>query len=267
MDLSDRTARFRQLHERGTFVLANAFDPGSARILAGIGFQALATTSSGHAASMGRLDMTVDRAALVAHVRSLAAATELPLSVDAERCFPDDPGGVAGTVEVLADAGAAGCSIEDWNPVTETIEPLDLAVERVAQATAAATGLVLTARAENHIRGRDDLGDTIERLCAYRRAGADVVYAPGLITPGAISAVLEAIDAPLNVLLLGNGPSVPLLAELGVRRISVGGAFAFVAYEALRRAGESLLETGAFPKDTAFLSRDVVNEVFSPPGA
>ncbi|NUT56962.1 MAG: isocitrate lyase/phosphoenolpyruvate mutase family protein, partial [Thermoleophilia bacterium] len=179
-------AAFRELHERdGIFVLPNPWDSGSAKLLASMGFEALATTSAGFAWSLGRLDQNVSRDELVAHVELLVAATDLPLNVDSENCFPDAPGGVAETVRLLEGAGAAGCSIEDYDPAADRILDLEEAAGRVATA-AAESQLVLTARAENHLHGVDDLVDTIARLVAYREAGADVVYAPGLSDPAAI---------------------------------------------------------------------------------
>ncbi|MGH9080666.1 MAG: isocitrate lyase/PEP mutase family protein, partial [Acidimicrobiales bacterium] len=230
----DRTARFRHLHREGTFVMPNPYDAGSARLLTALGFEALATTSGGFAASLGRPDMSVSRTELVEHVRRICEATSLPVNVDAEQCFPGSPGGVAETVGRLAGAGAAGCSIEDWDPRARSIETVGVAVERVVQAAAAAgaSGLVLTARAENHLRGRDDLDDTIARLAAYASAGADVVYAPGLTDLAAITRVVGEAGAPVNVLLRRGGPLVAELAAAGVRRVSVGGALAWVAYGA-----------------------------------
>ena len=187
MSAHDLRARFRALHERDElFVMPNPWDIGSARLLASEGFEALATTSQGFAWALGKQDQTVTRDELVAHVAELAAATPLPLNVDSERCYPDDPGGVAETVALLAAAGASGFSIEDYDPASGGMDPVDVAAQRVAEAAAAAHAeaepLVLTARAENHIRGVDDLDDTIARLVAYRDAGADVVYAPGSST-------------------------------------------------------------------------------------
>src|SRR4051812_47732936 len=177
----DRRARFRELHEREQlFVMPNPWDVGSARLLAAAGFEALATTSAGFALALGRLDHGVTRDELVAHVADLAAATDLPLNVDSEQLYPDDPGGVAETVRLLAAAGAAGCSVEDYDPGAQRIEDVQVAAARVAEAAGAADGMVLTARAENHLNGVDDLDDTIARLVAYRDAGADAVYAPGL---------------------------------------------------------------------------------------
>ena len=238
-------ARFRALHEREQlFVMPNPWDVGSAKLLASLGFEALATTSAGFAWSLGKLDQHVTRAELVAHVAALAAATELPLNVDSERCYPDDPGGVAETVRLLAEAGAAGFSVEDWDPVAARIDPVEVAVERVATAAGASGGLVLTARAENHIHGVDDLDDTIARLLAYRDAGADVVYAPGLATVDRVDAVVKAAGIPVNVLALPGGPTVGELASVGVRRVSTGGALAKASYGALLAGARELLGDG-----------------------
>ena len=205
MTAAARRARFRELHAGDTlFVMPNPWDAGSAKLLAALGFEALATTSAGFAWSLGKLDQTVTRDELVTHVEVLAQATPLPLTVDSERCYPDDPGGVAETVRLLAEAGAAGCSIEDYDPATGALDDVALAAERVAEAAEAAQALdpplVLTARAENHLRGVDDLEDTIARLVAYRDAGADCVYAPGLTDLGQIARLVEAVGIPVNVL-------------------------------------------------------------------
>src|SRR5262245_30198664 len=186
--------------------MPNPWDVGSARLLASAGFEALATTSAGFAWAIGKLDMQVTRDELVPHAAALAAATELPLNVDSERCFPNSAGGVAETVRLLAEAGAAGCSIEDYDPALDRTEPIHEAAARVAEA-ASATDLVLTARCENHLHGIDDLGDTIARLVAYRDAGADVVYAPGLRDLDAIAKLVDAVGVPVNVLALPHGPS------------------------------------------------------------
>lgn len=249
MSASDRRARFRALHHAAQlFVMPNPWDVGSARLLASSGFQALATTSAGFAWSIGKLDQTVTRDELIAHVSRLAEATPLPLNVDSERCYPDDPGGVAETVALLAEAGAAGFSIEDYNPATGGIDDVAIAAERVAIAADAAhrmpEPMVLTGRAENHIRGVDDLGDTISRLIAYREAGADVVYAPGLSSISQVAAVADAVGAPMNVLALPNGPTISELASAGVRRVSTGSALAAVAYQALTDAAHELLNNG-----------------------
>jgi 2-methylisocitrate lyase-like PEP mutase family enzyme len=247
--------RFRDLHAAGTFVMPNAWDIGSARLLEQLGFVALATTSSGHAGSLGRLDQHVSRDELVAHAEALATSVGVPLSVDAEGCFPDEPGGVERTVSLLATTGAAGCSIEDYDPRTGTILPLDVAVERVAEAVAGARtgGLVLTARAENVLHGINDLDDTIARLVAYGEQGADVLYAPGLAERADIERVVREAGRPVNVLARAGAPSVPELADAGVRRVSTGGALAWVAYGALMEAGRELLERGT----TSYLSRSL----------
>jgi 2-methylisocitrate lyase-like PEP mutase family enzyme len=237
---------FAALHDEGIFVMPNPWDVGSARILASLGFPAIATTSSGHAASLGKHDQHVARDELLDHVAAISAAVEIPLNVDAERCFADDPFGVSETVALLAGAGAAGCSIEDYDPATGSIDPVDVATARVAAAAAAAHeyGIVLTARAENHLYGAGDLDDTIARLSAYRHAGADVVYAPLLVDPADISRVVAEMGAPVNVLAVPGVPSVAELGEIGVRRVSTGGALAWAAYGALHRAGRELLDAG-----------------------
>jgi 2-methylisocitrate lyase-like PEP mutase family enzyme len=261
MTAADRRAGFRELHARERiFVMPNPWDVGSARLLAAAGFEALATTSAGYAWSLGKLDMHVTRDELVAHVGLLAASTDLPLSVDSERCYPDAPGGVAETVALLAEAGAAGFSVEDYDPATDRIDDVDVAAERVAVAAEAAHArddpLVVTGRCENSIRGVDDLGDTIARLVAYRDAGADVVYAPGLRDLEDVRAVVDAVGVPVNVLALPGGPSVGALGSVGVRRVSTGGLLASVAYGALlsgaaelRRDGTSTYGAGAAPRE------------------
>lgn len=242
----DLRTRFRELHRDGTFVMPNPWDVGSAHLLAGLGFPALATTSSGHAASLGRRDQQVTRDELVAHAAALAAPVDVPLNVDAERCFADTPAGVAETVGLLAGTRAAGLSIEDYDPVAGAVEPLDVAAARVAAAAevARAEGLVLTARAENHLYGAGDLDDTIARLRAYRDAGAEVVYAPGLTDLADIARLVEAVEVPVNVLAT-RAPPVPELASVGVRRVSTGGALARIAYGAARSAARELLDSAA----------------------
>ena len=244
-DVAAMRRRFSALHDDGPFLMPNAWDVGSARLLASLGFPALATTSSGHAASLGRRDQRVTRDELLAHAAQLASAVELPVSIDAETCFPSDPGGVATTVRMVAETGAAGVSIEDYDPATGLV-PSGIAVERVGVAAEAAHehGLTLTARAENHLYGNDDLDDTIDRLRAYRRAGADVVYAPGPTSVDDIERLVLAVDAPLNVLALPDGPNVEELFALGVRRVSTGGALAFSAYGALVDSAQELLRSG-----------------------
>ena len=268
MHTDDVRARFRSLHEDGTFLMPNPFDVGSCRLLESLGFPALATTSGGFAMSMGRMDMTVAREELVEHMASLRNATDLPVNVDAEQCFPERDGGVVATVKLLAGAGASGCSIEDWDPVHGVIEDVDLAVERVGLAAAVAgdEGMVLTARAENHLRGRDDLDDTIARLSAYRRAGAHVLYAPGLTDLTAIARIVEEVGGPVNVLMMPGGPSREQLADVGVRRLSVGGTLARVAYGALYELAQGLTDDGTLSPDAPYLSREVVQAAFTSPG-
>ena len=261
MPAESRRARFRELHAREQlFVMPNPWDVGSARLLEALGFEALATTSAGFAWAFGKLDTQVTRDELVAHVAALAAATALPLNVDSERCYPDDPGGVAETVRLLGEAGAAGCSIEDWNPLAGRIEDVSLAVERVAEAAGAASAfdppLVLTGRAENHLHGIDDLDDTIARLAAYRDAGADCVYAPALTAAEQIAAVVDAVAVPVNVLALPVAPPVPELARLGVRRVSTGGLLAGAAYGALAAAARELAGDGTSRYAAGRLSED-----------
>jgi len=267
MSAAQRRARFRELHAREQlFVMPNPWDAGSARLLEAAGFEALATTSAGFAWSLGKLDGQVAREELVAHVAQLSRATALPLNVDSERCFPDDPGGVAETVALLADAGAAGCSIEDWNPVAERIEDVEVAAARVADAAEAAHALdeplVLTARCENHLNGVDDLGDTISRLLAYLDAGADVVYAPGLRELDRIAAVVDAVDAPVNVLALPGAPSTRELESVGVRRVSTGSLLASVAYAAFVDGADELLRRGTSSYAEHGVSRDLLARAF-----
>lgn len=267
MSADDRRDRFRALHAaEGLFVMPNPWDVGSARLLASCGFKALASTSAGLAWSLGRLDGEVTRDELVAHVASLADATSLPLNVDSERCFPDDPGGVAETVALLAAAGAAGCSIEDYDPATGGIEDVEVAAERVATAAEAAHRLpdpmVLTGRAENHLRGVDDLADTIARLIAYRDAGADAVYAPGLTDIDQIAAVVREVGVPVNVLALRQGPSVTELASAGVRRVSTGSLLAGAAYGALVAGARELLSEGTSQYAAGGVAREALDAAF-----
>jgi 2-methylisocitrate lyase-like PEP mutase family enzyme len=248
MTVEERRARFRDLHRQGLFVMPNAWDLGSARLMAAHRFEALATTSGGLAWTLGVEDYRISRDQLLGHVADLASALELPLSVDSQRCFGSDPDTVAETVALLAEAGACGCSIEDFDPDAGGIDEAGHAAELVAAAAQAAqrSGMVLTARAENHLHGRDDLADTIARLQAYRAAGADVLYAPGLRDPLQIAAVVDAVDAPVNVLALPGGPSVGELRTLGVRRVSAGSIPASRAYAAGLAAARALLEEGTY---------------------
>ena len=249
---TDRANRFSELHRPGhPLLMPNAWDLGSAAVLASLGFEALATTSSGHAATLGRLDGAVTRDEALDHASALARGTDLPVSADLENGFADDPAGVAETTRLAVQAGLAGCSVEDYSGGEDArIYDLGLARERVAAAVEVAHAgpvkLVLTARAENHIRRRDDLTDTIARLQAYQEAGADVLFAPGLTSPDDIRRVVESVDRPVNVLAVRGAPTVAELASLGVARISVGGAFAFAALAALCDGAEELRDKGTF---------------------
>jgi 2-methylisocitrate lyase-like PEP mutase family enzyme len=259
--VEDRRTRFRELHARQElFVMPNAWDVGSARLLEAAGFDALASTSAGFAWTLGRRDQEVTRDELVRHVGALAAAISVPLNVDSERCFPDDPGGVAETVGQLAEAGASGLSVEDYDPTGDRIEDLRTAADRVVAVAEAGHGLasplVVTGRAENHLHGVDDLDDTIARLVAYRDAGADCVYAPWLTTAEQISAVVEAVGVSVNVLAVPAAPPVPELAELGVRRVSTGSLLAGAAYGALAAGARELQGDGTSTYAAGRLSED-----------
>jgi 2-methylisocitrate lyase-like PEP mutase family enzyme len=267
--MTSMSARFSELHVPGRpLVMPNPWDAGTARLLESLGFRALATTSSGFAATLGRLDYSVSRDEALGHAATIVAAVQVPVSADLENCFADDPEGVAATVEGAVRAGLAGCSVEDFTGRrNDPIYPLDRAVARVAAAAEAGhrqPGLVLTARAENYLHGRADLADTIARLRAYQEAGADVLYAPGLSDRGDIRAVVEALERPVNVLLRPGGPTVPQLADAGVARVSVGGAFAHVSLAAVARAGKELLGEGTCSwLDLATEGRKLAAEAFT----
>jgi 2-methylisocitrate lyase-like PEP mutase family enzyme len=249
----ERAERFRALHGReGAFVIPNPWDAGSARLLAGLGFEALATTSAGFANSLGRLDGQVTREEVIEHCRSLSAATELPVSADLEDCFADDPAKVGETILLGAHAGLVGGSIEDFSrDPANPIYDFSLAVERVHAAAEAARSLdfpfTLTARAENLLHGKNDMDDTIRRLQAFEAAGADVLYAPGLRTLEEVRLVAGTLGKPVNVLaVLIKGATVSELADAGAKRLSVGGALARGALTALVRAGEEMRGVGTF---------------------
>ena len=265
MDVDDRRSQFRLLHESGCFIIPNPHDVGGCRLLTSLGFSALATTSGGHAASMGRMDMTVSRSEIVAHVTAIVKSTHLPVSVDAEQCFPDDSGGVRATIKLLADAGAAGCSIEDWNPTDCRIEDLDVATARVAEAAQEADvhGMVLTARAENHLHGVHDIDDTIQRLKAFREAGAHVVYAPAVVGLDMVERIVIETGAPVNVLLVPGGPPAEELERLGVRRLSVGSALTRIAYGAFVQAARRLLSDGQLDEFGEYLDRNMASQSFA----
>ena len=248
---SARAELFRSLHVPGRpLLLPNPWDRGSARLLAGLGFRALATTSSGHATTLGRIDGAVTRDEALANAEMIVGATDLPVSADLENGFADEPSGVAECVELAAATGLAGCSIEDYTgDPAQPIYPLELAAARIAAAAQVAHGsrpMVLTARAENLLHGRPDLADTIERLRAFEQAGADVLYAPGLTDLDDIRRVVDSVELPVNVLALPGGPTVPELAAAGVARVSVGGAFAYTAMGAVVEAARELLDHGTY---------------------
>jgi 2-methylisocitrate lyase-like PEP mutase family enzyme len=237
---------FRALHEGAPFVIPNPWDAGSARVLEALGFQALATTSSGFAFTLGRLDGDVTLVEVAGHAAAVDRVTDLPLSVDLENGYGAEPEAAALAITRIAAAGAVGGSIEDWDP-GGSIYGLAHAVERVGAAVEAARALgfpfTLTARAENHIHGVDDLDDTIARLQAFEEAGADVLYAPGLRTHGEIAAVCAAVSRPVNVLALP-GLSVAEIVDAGAQRVSVGGALTWVAVGAMADAARALRESG-----------------------
>jgi 2-methylisocitrate lyase-like PEP mutase family enzyme len=244
----EKARRFQALHEGEPFVIPNPWDAGSARVLEALGFQALASTSSGFAFTLGRRDGAATLDEVVAHAAALDRATELPLSVDLENGYSAETRDVARAVTRVAEAGAVGCSIEDYDP-SGRIYDLDHAVERVAAAVEAARELpfpfVLTGRAENHIRGNPDLDDTIARLQAYERAGADVLYAPGLRTVDEIRAVCTAVSKPVNVLARPD-LSLAQLVDAGAQRVSVGGALTWVAAAAMASAATAIRDRGDF---------------------
>jgi 2-methylisocitrate lyase-like PEP mutase family enzyme len=239
---ADKGAAFRALHEGPPFVIPNPWDAGTARVLEALGFKALATTSGGFAFARGRLDGDVTLDEVVEHVRELADATEVPLAVDLENGYGASPEQAALAITRAAEAGAVGGSIEDYDP-QDGIYPLDHAVQRVAAAVEAARGpgfpFTFTARAENHIRGNPDLDDTIARLQAYEKAGADVLYAPGLANAEEIRTVCEAVSKPVNV-LARHRLSMAEIVEAGGQRVSVGAQLTWVAVRAMADAAETL---------------------------
>lgn len=247
----DRFEQFRALHVPGRpLLIPNPWDVGSAKVLAGLGFEALATTSGGFAGTLGRLDGEVSRDEALAHAAAVADAVSVPVSADLESCFGDDPAGVATTVRLASETGLAGCSIEDYDRHRDVILPLEVAAERVAAAAEAAHAgprrLVLTARADSHFHGGTDLEDTIRRLQAYEAAGADVLYAPNVHRPEDLRRILDAVSLPINVLAMPAAPNVAELAELGVARISVGSAFYSAAMGALVEAARQLKDEGTY---------------------
>ena len=251
---AEKAQAFRALHERDSaFIIPNPWDVGTARVLAHLGFEALATTSMGYAFSVGRPDNTLDRQGTLAYASAIASATGLPVSADLENGFGDAPEVVAETIRLAAAAGVVGGSIEDATGRSDhPIYDLELAVERVRAAAEAARTLsfpfTLTARAENYLHGRPDLADTIKRLQAYQEAGAHVLYAPALVSKDDIAAMVRSVDRPVNVLMGLQGVQLSLaeLSAMGVRRVSVGSSLARAAMGAFLRAAREMREHGTF---------------------
>jgi len=268
---ADKAERFLELHHgTGPLLIPNPWDVGSARLLEWLGFSALATTSSGFAATLGRLDGTVGPEEALGHAAVISAAVAVPVSADLENAFSASPEGVAETVRLATATGLAGCSVEDaTGRDDDPIYDQALAVDRVAAAAEAATAgpgrIVLTARAENYLYGRQDLAGTIARLQAYQEAGADVLYAPGLTSISDIREVIRSVDRPVNVLAVGSGPAVAELTEAGVSRISVGGALAYAALGGLVEAATELRDQGTYGYlARTKVGRDAVQAAFAP---
>jgi 2-methylisocitrate lyase-like PEP mutase family enzyme len=269
---TEKALAFQRLHARpGVFVIPNPWDAGTARLLAGLGFEALATTSAGHAFALGRSDgaLNVSRDETLANAKAIVEATGLPVSADLENGFGDAPEAAAETIRQAAAVGLVGGSIEDaTGRDDDPIYGLDLAVERVRAAVAAARSLpfpfTLTARAENFLHGRRDLADTIRRLQAFQEAGADVLYAPGLATQEEIEAVVQAVDRPVNVVmgLVGGRFTVAELGEMGVKRISVGGSLARAALGGFLRAAREIKDQGSFGYAADAVPHKEINALF-----
>jgi 2-methylisocitrate lyase-like PEP mutase family enzyme len=270
MTQAEKVKRFQALHARaGAFVIPNPWDVGSAKLLQGLGFEALATTSAGFANTLGSVDGKVTREQVLEHCRSVCAATNIPVNADLENCFADDPAEAAETIRLAAAAGLAGGSIEDYTgDPAKPIYCFEHAVERVRAAAEVAHSLevpfVLTARAENLLRGVDDLDDTIRRLQAYEDAGADVLYAPLLTTLDQVRAVTSSVSKPVNVLgTTFKDVTVEQLAEAGAKRISVGGALARAALTATVAAAREMLEQGSFGWTTGLTSSSEVERLMN----
>ena len=272
MTQAEKGRVFRALHERsGAFIIPNPWDVGTARLLAHSGFEALATTSMGYAFSLGRKDNSLGRKETLAYASAIASATQLPVSADLENGFGDSPQVVAETIKLAAAAGVVGGSIEDATGRPDhPIYEIELATERVRAAVAAARALpfpfTLTARAENYWHGRPDLGDTIRRLQAYEKAGADVLYAPGLSTREDIAAVVSSVNRPVNVVMGLQGVQLSLseLSAMGVKRVSVGSALCRTALAAFLRAAREMREHGTFSFATEAVNPREISAIFDP---
>jgi 2-methylisocitrate lyase-like PEP mutase family enzyme len=267
---AERAERFRALHTTGTpLLMPNAWDIGSAALFASLGFEAIATTSGGFAATRGRLDGAMTRDEVLTHAGELAGAVDIPVSADLENCFAHDPEGVAATITAAIELSLAGGSVEDFTGDREApIYELAHAADRVrAAAEAAHAGpvpFVLTARAENYLHGHKDLADTIARLQAYQEAGADVLFAPAVIDPDALRQLLASVDVPVSVLVLPGAPTVSELGAMGVSRISVGGAIAVAAYGAAINAVTELRAHGTTSYfELAAVARPVIADAFT----
>ena len=267
---ADKRATFRKLHEAGCFVIPNPWDIGGARYLQDLGFKALASTSAGFAFTLGLPDGGVSRAMMLAHFRELVAATDVPVNADFENGYADAPEGVAESVRLCIDTGVAGLSIED--STSDPAIPLydfDLALARVRAARAAVDkaggDVVFTARSEGFVRGRPDLDETIRRLKAFAEAGADCLYAPGIKTPEQIAAVVKAVaPKPVNFLMAAaTDLTLKTLAELGVRRVSLGGTLARVAWTAVTRAARDIAEAGKFDGLAGTMANAELNRFFA----
>jgi len=267
---AEKGRAFRSFHERDTaFIIPNPWDIGTARLLAHLGFEALATTSMGYAFSAGQRDNTIDRDRMMKHISEIASATELPVSADLENGFGDAPETAAETIRLAAAAGAVGGSIEDASDrADQPIYDIKFAVERVRAAVEAAHALpftfTLTGRAENYLHGRPDIRDTIARLQAYQEAGADVLYAPGLASSEDIVAVVSSVDRPVNVVMGLQGVQLSLsgLSSIGVKRISVGSALCRAALGAFLRAAREMHENGTFAFANDAVSSREVSAIF-----
>jgi 2-methylisocitrate lyase-like PEP mutase family enzyme len=261
---------FRELHQQEkAFIIPNPYDVGTARLLAGLGFDALATTSAGYAFSVGKRDNTIGRDEMLKHVSDIVSATELPISADLENGYGDEPEAAAETIKLAAETGLVGGSIEDLSGrANGDIYELELAAERIRAAAEVSRSLsftfTLTARAENYLVGRPDLQDTIRRLQAYQEAGADVLYAPGLKSKEDIKAVVKSVDRPVNVVMGLQGALLTLdeLSEIGVKRISVGSALSRAALGAFLRAAHEMREYGTFSFAEEAISFKEITELF-----
>lgn len=249
---TEKGKAFRALHEQSAaFIIPNPYDAGTARLLAHLGFEALATTSAGYAFSAGQSDNTIGRDRMLKHVAEIVAATDLPVSADLENGFGDRPETVAETIQLAAATGLVGCSIEDSTQRSEQpLYEIAFAADRIRAAAEAARALpfpfTLTARAENYLVGQADIKDTIKRLQAYQEAGADVLYAPCLPTEQDIISVVSSVDRPVNVLMGGAQWNLASLSKIGVKRVSVGSALACAALGAFLRAAREMRTQGTF---------------------